>query len=177
MDLVDVTRKAVALGRHRLERKHVKIEESYPEGVPVRLFGDPHELQQVALNLILNAGDAIPENGDVGGAATPSAGVVRIRVLADGEHAVLEVADDGVGMTPEVQAQCFDFFFTTKPPGEGTGLGLAVVHNIVTNHGGRIELESEPGRGATFRVVFPLDLGFAEDPVARGSRPASVTGR
>ena len=161
-DLVEVAKKAVALARHRLDRKNVRIEESYPESGLVRLFGDPHELQQVALNLLLNAGDAIPERLEDGRPRPVDRGVVLIRVLSDGEHGILEVTDDGTGMTPEVQAQCFDFFFTTKPPGEGTGLGLAVVHNIITNHGGRIELESEPGKGTTFRVVIPQDAEQAD---------------
>ncbi len=169
MDLVDVARKAVALARHRLERKNVRIEESYPDSGAVRLFGDPHELQQVALNLLLNAGDAIPERTEDGKPRAADRGVVRIRVSTDAEQGVLEVTDDGTGMTPEVQAQCFDFFFTTKPPGEGTGLGLAVVHNIITNHGGRIELESEPGRGTTFRVVLPQDAVPVSD--GRASEP------
>lgn len=160
-DLVDVARRAVALARHRLERRNVRIEESYSDQ-PVRVYGDPHELSQVALNLLLNAGDAIPETGEDGRARSPGRGAVGVRVESDGEHALLEVRDDGTGMTPEVQAQCFDFFFTTKPPGEGTGLGLAVVHNIVTNHGGRIDLESEVGVGTTFRVVLPQEPAVAE---------------
>lgn len=171
-DLVDVAKKAVALARHRLDRKNVRIEESYPESGLVRLFGDPHELQQVALNLLLNAGDAIPERLKDGRPRPVDRGVVLIRVLSDGEHGILEVTDDGTGMTPEVQAQCFDFFFTTKPPGEGTGLGLAVVHNIITNHGGRIELESEPGKGTTFRVVLPQDAAQADEAPAMPAPPA-----
>ena len=76
----------------------------------------------------------------------------------------LEVQDNGVGLSPEDQDRCFDMFFTTKPVGEGTGLGLAVAHTIVTNHGGRIEVESPPGEGATFRVVLPSEENWATTP-------------
>jgi signal transduction histidine kinase len=171
-DLVDVARKAVALARHRLERNGVRIEERYADAGPVRLFGDPNELQQVALNLVINAGDAISEKGGDDGPRPAGGGVVRVGVATEGDAAILEVSDDGVGMTHEVLAQCFDFFFTTKPPGEGTGLGLAVVHNIVTNHGGRIDVSSEVGKGTTFRVVLPLESPSPDEPpAAEGTAP------
>ncbi len=181
-DLRDVARKAAALARHRLDRHDVRYVETLP-ATPVRVYGDAHELQQVALNLLLNAADALPPHApsraDVGPRvegtprpeATPHRGRVELSVREEGEFAILEVADDGVGMAPDVQAQCFDLFFSTKDVGEGTGLGLAVVHNIVTNHGGRIELESALGQGSRFRVVLPRDVPPVEavaDPVASG---------
>jgi signal transduction histidine kinase len=144
-DLADVARKAIALARHRAERKQVAFEEDFP-AEPATVYGDPHELVQVALNLLLNAVDAVPGDGS---------GRVRTSVRAEGGELVLAVADNGVGMTPEEQARCFDLFVTTKEPGEGSGLGLAVVHSVVTNHGGRVEVESRPGAGATFRVCLP----------------------
>jgi signal transduction histidine kinase len=154
-DLADVARKAVALARHRAERLGVDIVEALPSRA-ASVFGDPHELQQVALNLVLNAVDAVPRD---------RRGRVEVAVEEEGETVVLRVSDDGVGMSPEVQAQCFDLFFTTKDVDEGTGLGLAVVHTIVTNHGGRIEVESVPGKGTTFRVVFPREP--AAEPATR----------
>lgn len=161
-DLAEVVRKAIALAVHRVEKKGIALVEAIPADGRARVFGDPHELQQVALNLILNAVDAIPEDGK-------RRGRIEVEVREDGESVVLRVTDDGIGMTPEVLAQCFDLFFTTKEVGEGTGLGLAVVHNIVTNHGGRIEVESSPGTGATFRVVLPK-----EGPVeGNGTPPAA----
>ena len=90
-------------------------------------------------------------------------------------HQVKRVIATHVGMTPEVQAQCFDLFFSTKEVGEGTGLGLAVVHNIVTNHGGRIDLESAPGKGTRFRVILPRDAPVAEPPPA-GAPPVAAAG-
>jgi signal transduction histidine kinase len=70
---------------------------------------------------------------------------------------MLEVADDGCGISEDVLPRIFDPFFTTKPVGQGTGLGLAISQRIVTNHGGRIEVESTPGRGSRFRVILPVD--------------------
>ena len=165
-DLAEVVRKATALARHRVDKKEVVLVEHLPAADAATVFGDPHELQQVALNLLLNAVDAIPGASKRG--RGPGEGRVEVEVTTEGEQAVLRVTDDGVGMTPEVQAQCFDLFFTTKEVGEGTGLGLAVVHNIVSNHGGRIELESAPGRGTTFRVVLPR-----ETPAAPGGGEAA----
>jgi signal transduction histidine kinase len=70
---------------------------------------------------------------------------------------MLEVADDGCGIPEDVLPRIFDPFFTTKPVGQGTGLGLAISQRIVTNHGGRIDVESTPGRGSLFRVILPVD--------------------
>jgi signal transduction histidine kinase len=175
-DLRDVAHKAGALARHRLDRHDVRYVERLPDG-PVRVYGDAHELQQVALNLLLNAADAIPPRpaGARGPDGRPASGLVELSVREDGDTAVIEVTDDGVGMTPEVQAQCFDLFFSTKEVGEGTGLGLAVVHNIVTNHGGRIDLESAPGKGTRFRVILPRDAPVAEPPPA-GAPPVAAAG-
>ncbi len=161
VDLAEVARKALALARHRIERKSIRVEGHAPSEHDARVFGDPLELQQVALNLLLNAADAVDER--VGGRIT-----VRVEPRGEGE-VVLSVADDGAGMTPEEQARCFDLFYTTKPAGEGTGLGLSVVHNIVSNHGGRVEVESAKGRGTTFRVILPRELPTPEEP---GSAPA-----
>jgi|GEM_PF-1285561 len=170
-DLRDVARKAAALARHRLDRHDVRYVETIPS-VPVRVYGDAHELQQVALNLLLNAADAIPFPLAPHPDGSPRAGRVELTVREEGESAILEVTDDGVGMTPDVQAQCFDLFFSTKDVGEGTGLGLAVVHNIVTNHGGRIDLESALGQGSRFRVVLPRDSAPV-DPVVAPAAPGA----
>jgi signal transduction histidine kinase len=161
-DLAEVARKAVALARHRIERKGVRLVEHVPWDRAVRVFGDPHELQQVVLNLLLNAVDAVPDLAARSPGGGTEGGAVELEVREEGDAVLLRVTDDGAGMTPEVMAQCFDLFFTTKEVGEGTGLGLAVVHNIVTNHGGRIEVESAPGKGATFRVYLPRE-GAAPD--------------
>lgn len=153
-DLAEIAHKAAELARHRLERGGVTLEEHLPGPGEAVVFGDPHELQQVALNLLLNAADAVSVKG---------AGRVDLRVWVRGEERLLEVEDEGVGLSAEDQDRCFDMFFTTKDVGEGSGLGLAVAHTIVTNHGGRIELESRPGEGTIFRVVLPGEVTRVED--------------
>jgi PAS domain S-box-containing protein len=123
----------------------------------VKRYGSPplanaNELRlgQVFVNLLVNAVDAIPERRGSG------QGEIRVRTgaLPDG-RAFAEVSDDGVGMTNDVKGRIFDTFFTTKPIGAGTGLGLSICHRIVTSLGGEITVESEPGRGSTFRVTLP----------------------
>jgi signal transduction histidine kinase len=105
----------------------------------------PSRLNQVFLNLLVNAGHAIDANGTI----TLSTG-------ADDEEAWVTVADTGCGIAPENLNRIFDPFFTTKPVGQGTGLGLSVSHSIVRKHGGRIEVDSEVGRGTRFTVHLPL---------------------
>jgi len=107
--------------------------------------GDRGQLEQVLTNLALNAVDAMPDGGEL---------TLRTGLSADGE-VWLEVADSGHGMDETVLGKIFEPFFTTKEAGKGTGLGLAVVHGIVAQHQGRIEVESQPGRGSTFRIVLP----------------------
>ncbi|MEW6280762.1 MAG: ATP-binding protein [Candidatus Eremiobacterota bacterium] len=121
--------------------------------------GDPDLLDQVLLNLILNARDAMPRGG-------------RLRVQVDawrddgrlgltfpwavsGPYVRIRVSDTGKGIPPELQDRIFDPFYTTKPPGQGTGLGLAVCAGIVRQHRGVLVCESQPGRGSTFTVYLP----------------------
>jgi two-component system, cell cycle sensor histidine kinase and response regulator CckA len=114
---------------------------------------DSGQLEQVVMNLVVNARDATPSGGRI---------LVETRnVRADSEehglgpHVTLVVSDTGEGMSPETQARLFEPFFTTKAPGKGTGLGLATTYGIVQQSGGRIEVRSEVGRGSTFTVHFP----------------------
>jgi two-component system NtrC family sensor kinase len=119
------------------------------------VLGDAPELEQVFLNLVMNAGQAIRPAG-------------RIRIAAAPQGTALEIAieDDGVGIPPENLDRVFDPFFTTKPQGEGTGLGLAISYQIVRRHGGRISVASSPG-GTIFRVRLPLaPASDAEHPVS-----------
>jgi two-component system NtrC family sensor kinase len=102
------------------------------------------ELKQVVLNLVINAIQAIDDGGRI---------VLSTR--ADDGAAVIQVADDGPGIPPQHLDRICDPFFTTKPEGEGTGLGLAISSEIVQRHGGRIDVSSRPGAGASFRVVLP----------------------
>jgi signal transduction histidine kinase len=84
-------------------------------------------------------------------------GRIEIRTQASRKEVILEIADNGCGIPEEVRARIFDPFFTTKPVGEGTGLGLSMSLGIVSDHGGRIELESAPGEGSRFRVILPVE--------------------
>lgn len=119
------------------------------EGHPPPVLATQARLGQVILNLLVNAAQAIPES------ATQSNEIrVETGVAADG-RVFIEVADTGPGISCEVQRRMFDPFYTTKAIGEGTGLGLAICHSIVTELGGEIVVESESGRGATFRVLLP----------------------
>jgi PAS domain S-box-containing protein len=114
---------------------------------------DVHQLNQVVMNLAVNARDAIGQNGTI---AIATDNVERLE--ADGaprEYLALSISDDGSGIPPEIRDQIFNPFFTTKEIGRGTGLGLATVHGIVTQSGGRVELDSEVGRGTTFRILLP----------------------
>ncbi|MBI4917020.1 MAG: PAS domain S-box protein [Acidobacteria bacterium] len=116
------------------------------DNAPERLWvdGDAGQLHQVLMNLAVNARDAMPGGGTL---TIRSSGLVS--------EAVLEVIDTGHGMDEALRAHLFEPFFTTKETGKGTGLGLSVVHGIVEQHGGRIEVESAPGEGSRFRVILP----------------------
>lgn len=117
-----------------------KLGENLPE-----LFADGDQLQQVFLNLFLNARDAMPAGGEI-----------KISSTQEAEDIVIEISDDGTGIDEKIVKQAFDPFFTTKPAGKGTGLGLAVCYGIITAHGGRIEIVSNEGAGTTFIVRLPL---------------------
>jgi PAS domain S-box-containing protein len=105
----------------------------------------PRELEQVLLNLLLNAADAVGESG-----------TIRLATSASGGRARIDVEDDGCGIAPEALERVFDPFFTTKPVGQGTGLGLSISYEIVQRHGGEITVRSEVGRGTLFSVFLPL---------------------
>ena len=107
---------------------------------------DPSQLHQVLINLAVNAMQAMPGGGSI-----------TIRTTADDDHVSLVIEDTGTGMSEEVMKQIFVPFFTTKDVDEGTGLGLAVVHGIVSSHGGTIEVDSELGRGSRFVVRLPIE--------------------
>jgi signal transduction histidine kinase len=151
LDLGQLLREAADLVRVPFRSAEVELQlapESLPASAEVR--GSPNHLLQVLINMLLNAKDA----SRAGGVVELGSGVL------DGE-VVLTIRDHGSGIAPEHLAKIFDPFFTTKDVDKGTGLGLAISHGIVERHGGRIEVESEVGRGTSFRVVLPLRFAAA----------------
>jgi signal transduction histidine kinase len=124
-------------------RGRAMLEKEFRDVPPV--WGTPQELQQVFLNLVLNAVQALGESG-----------TIRISTGQQGKFVFACFEDDGCGMEPEIRERIFDPFFTTKPVGEGTGLGLGITYGIIRNHGGDISVESEPGRGSRFLVQLPV---------------------
>jgi CheY-like chemotaxis protein len=117
-----------------------------------RLWADPHQLRQVLVNLVTNAQQALRE------VVAPRQLTLTTAVDAARTRVTLEVADSGLGMSPDVQARIFEPFFTTKPPGIGTGLGLPLCRSILEDHGGTLECTSQIGRGTTFRVELPVGV-------------------
>jgi PAS domain S-box-containing protein len=144
--VADLVESALEMVRVRLRRHHIEIEVEH--GV-TRLVCVPTQISQVILNLLINASQAIEGSGRSDG------GRIRFRSYTEGGWAVLSIADNGPGIPADVVPKLFDPFFTTKSVGEGTGLGLSICHGIITGHGGRIEVDSRPDEGATFRVVLP----------------------
>jgi two-component sensor histidine kinase len=139
---------------------------------------DPTQLQQVFLNLVLNARDATKEGGRIG-VATRNVTVPLYRNrrstdLKPGEYVQLSVSDNGVGMDEETRSTLFEPFFTTKSENQGTGLGLALVYGVVTQSGGHIRVNSQPGQGSTFDVYLPRSHEPV-DPVQGKLTPLPVT--
>jgi signal transduction histidine kinase len=158
-DLNASQRSAQELTGHEIKRRAVRVETQLQE-LP-RLVCHSRKINQVFLNLLLNAIQSCREEG----------GVVVLRTRLEGDEVVVEVEDNGSGIKPEHLPRIFDPFFTTKPIGEGTGLGLAVTYGIIREHGGSIQVESQPGRGSLFRARLPLRAPRVGRPAAQ---PAST---
>jgi CheY-like chemotaxis protein/anti-sigma regulatory factor (Ser/Thr protein kinase) len=133
------------------------------------VIGDRAQLEQIVLNLAVNAAEAIADTG--------RGGRIEVRTRTEDEAVVLEVADDGPGIPPELRDRVFEPYFTTKTPERGTGLGLATVFGIVENHGGTIEIAPGlDGRGTTMRVRLPASRTVAapSEPVVMREVPAGT---
>ncbi len=153
-DVVEAMRKAVQLTQTQLDNR-AKVEVQLEPTPPV--MANAGELEQVFVNLLVNAVQAIPE-----GHSGTNRIVVKVHLVKG--SVVAEVSDTGSGMTPQTREHLFEPFFTTKPVGVGTGLGLPICHGIITSFGGRIEVDSELGKGTTLRVVLPSLEGKAKTP-------------
>lgn len=168
VSLNDIVRHTASLAE-RLLGGRIRLDLDLDARLPW-IRGEAVSLEQVLMNLVVNARDAMPEGGALS---------IGTRVAASGE-VCLAVRDSGVGIPKDVLPKIFDPFFTTKEVGKGTGLGLAMVFGIIKAHGGRIEAESEPGKGAEFRLFLsPFEAGSpAIDPARAASVPTEfLTGR
>ncbi len=145
IEINPVVEDAVAIVRHQLEVNQVAITKDLAADLPL-IRGNANQLQQVLMNLMINAQQAMEGRAGRVTIATRRPDPARVQV---------SVTDDGPGIPKEIQEKLFEPFFTTKPRGKGTGLGLAVTYGIVNDHGGQIRLESEPGHGATFVITLP----------------------
>ncbi|HLT35217.1 MAG TPA: ATP-binding protein [Enhygromyxa sp.] len=151
VDLGALVDRVVRIGEYQWKMHNVRIlrepEQRSPALAPLTVMADSDQLEQVLLNLLSNAVDAMPRGG-----------TVRISLAAEPDDAVsFAVSDEGIGIPEEIRDSIFDPFFSTKEIGKGTGLGLSISYGIVRDHGGDILLESQAGRGTTFRVILPRD--------------------
>ena len=146
LDLNEVVRASTSL-LGRLLRENIQLTVELPRD-PLHVVADRGQLDQVLMNLAVNAADAMPGGGRL-----------AVRTGAGQDHVWLQLSDTGCGIADEIRGRIFEPFFTTKSTGKGTGLGLAVVHGIVTRHGGSVTVHSRPGAGATFTIRLPLAPG------------------
>ncbi len=144
-DLHAVIDRCLLLVRHQLELVGIELQLKLAEHLP-RVSCDPAQIEQVLLALIMNAIDAMPRGGNLW---------IETRLSNDETEIEIRVRDDGAGIAPDVLPQIFEPFMTTKENGRGVGLGLAISRGIVERHNGRIEVESEPGRGTAFTITLP----------------------
>jgi histidine kinase len=139
------------LGR-QLEVHGIKVELDLDEELPP-IRGDRNRLEQIFLNLIMNARDAMDEKDALADKSVEK--ILQISSFRENDKVVVTISDTGLGMSEEVKEKIFEPFFTTKPVGKGTGLGLSISFGIVLDYDGSIEFESVEGRGTTFRIRFP----------------------
>jgi two-component system, NtrC family, sensor kinase len=144
VDLNHVLEETLTLVQHPFKTAQVKVVKNYTEQLPT-VLGSITRLQQVFLNLFMNARDAMP-----------SGGMLEVRTGAQNGSVEVEVTDTGQGIPPEHLHRIFDPFFTTKATGRGTGLGLSVSYGIIKEHAGKVDVRSTPGKGTSFRLEFPV---------------------
>jgi signal transduction histidine kinase len=162
VSLNDAVRHGVRLLRHLIQRKTTQFRVELAESLPP-VWGDAQHLAHVAVNLIVNALESLPD---------PGRGVrVSTRCVPEDHAVALEVADQGVGIAPQHLARLCDPFFTTKAARGGTGLGLAITANLVHAHGGRLIFQSEPGQGTCVCVTLPV---ADANPAAAAARSAEA---
>ena len=148
LDLGKLLRETIHLARNHMVLSKVRLHEEIDDNLP-RINGNHQGLQQVFLNLVTNAIQAMPQGGDL-----------TVRAYTEKNNKIrVQVEDTGTGISEDHLPHIFDPFFTTKDVGKGTGLGLSVSYGIIKKHGGRITVKSKPGEGTTFDVVLPVYSG------------------
>jgi PAS domain S-box-containing protein len=160
-----------------IERMDTLLHRAAGDGVAIRMvippdlwnvLVDPNQLENVLLNLVINARDAMNGGGDVtialANVTIGAADQLAYPGIRPGEFVTIAVSDTGTGMPPDVMERAFEPFFTTKPEGEGTGLGLSMAHGFVKQSGGHIRLASRPGEGTTVTIYLPRALQDTPDP-------------
>ena len=158
-DLVDINsiiQEVLKLRAYEQRLSNIEVKAQFAPDLP-RVIGNGAQMQQVFMNLIINAEQAMIETHGRG----------RLKVITGnaGEMVLVSITDDGPGISPENMKKLFSPFFTTKEVGKGTGLGLSICHGIVTEHGGRIYAESELGKGASFILELPIPASRGESVV------------
>jgi CheY-like chemotaxis protein len=147
LGLNGIVEKTIELKAYPFKVNQIKVEADLQPGLPMTML-DFHQIQQVLINLLNNAEQAMAEQG--------RGGTIRFTTRAVGGRIELHLADSGPGIPIEAMPHIFEPFFTTKKDGKGTGLGLSICYGIVQGHGGGIRVESEPGKGTTFVLDFPI---------------------
>ncbi len=142
-DMAVLINDTVALLQHKFDRTGISLDINLEQ--PLYMDGDSGQLQQVLVNILLNAAHASPDNSSIG-----------IRALKDNSKIVLEISDQGSGISESVMMQVFDPFFTTREEGKGSGLGLSVSYGIIKKHGGMISMDNREDRGVVVRIVLPV---------------------
>ncbi len=175
VNINDIVRSSMELLQRSLP-KNIEIVTSLSDTLPLTK-ADPSQLQQVIINLVVNARDAMPEGGRllIETAFVGSENGAASHMYSEGGGFVkLAISDTGIGIDTITQRKIFDPFFTTKEMGKGTGLGLYIVHSIVNNHGGYINLYSEPLKGTQFRIYLPVSRPAEAE---EGLNSLSITGK
>ncbi len=169
IDINAVVEQTLFLLKHHTRFKRMTVHSELDGTHGVVVHGNSEQLVQVFMALLLNAADAVDERHRPDHASTSgsgSAGTITVRTRRGaGRNAaggiIAEVVDDGIGISRLAIRKVFEPFYTTKPPGRGTGLGLSVCYGIVADHGGRMEVDSDVGKGSTFRVILPAAISAA----------------
>ena len=139
---------------------NITIQEDIQEGMP-KVFVIPQDLSRAVLNVMNNACYTVKERAEKEGSTYVPTIAIKVALRQEGEKAELQIdiKDNGMGMTPEIQEKIFENFFTTKPAGKGTGLGMSITNNIITNnHKGKLLMTSEPNVGTTFSFIIPVKI-------------------